>query len=243
MPHEQILWTEPRRDVVADRSALEGERDFDVAIVGAGYSGLWTAYYLSRLVPGLAIGVLEAESVGHGASGRNGGWCTGALSGIDGMLADPRTREAALALQRAVFDAVDEVGRVAAKEAIDCHYRKGGSIRLATNEPQKRALLHHLEHRAELGLGIDDERWLDADACAAHVRSPRTLGGVFTPHCASLHPARLVNGLALAVERAGVRIFEHSPVRRLSHGRVETGSGASSRTSRCPVPSSRSTTC
>ncbi len=224
MSHEQILWTEPRQEG-GDRSCLVGTRDFDVAIVGAGYSGLWTAYYLSRIAPGLSVAILEAEVVGHGASGRNGGWCTGTLSGIDGLLEDPRTREPALALQRAVFDAVDEVGRIAAKEAIDCDYRKGGSIHLATNEPQRASLRRHLAHRARLGLEEADEHWLDAEDCARHLRSPRTLGGVFTPHCASLHPARLARGLALAAERAGVHIFEGTPVRRLGPGLVETEAG------------------
>lgn len=66
---------------------MSGEADFDVAIVGAGFSGLWTAHYLKRLRPELRVALVEAEVAGFGASGRNGGWCIGLLAGIEGHLA------------------------------------------------------------------------------------------------------------------------------------------------------------
>src|SRR5262245_59123058 len=96
----------------------------DVAIVGAGYTGLWTAYYLKQREPGLRIGIFEAERVGFGASGRNGGWCVGMAWGVEPMLHNPATRSRGVDLARALFDTVDEVGRVCQAENIDAHYAK-----------------------------------------------------------------------------------------------------------------------
>ena len=99
--------------------AAEGETEVDVAIIGAGYTGLWTAYYLKQLDPALNIAVLEAEVAGFGAAGRNGGWCSAYLSGIEYWLDKPDTREAAIRLQKLMFDAVSEVGGVATDENFD----------------------------------------------------------------------------------------------------------------------------
>ena len=102
----------------------------DVAIVGAGYTGLWSAYYLKRAEPSLTITIFEAEVAGFGASGRNGGWCIGDAWGTAALLDDPETRSRGVALKRALFDTVDEVGRVSQAEDIDCHYARGGTLRL-----------------------------------------------------------------------------------------------------------------
>ena len=187
------LWLASLPEPIEPRPPLAGDLSADVAIVGAGYTGLWAAYYLSVLDPGLRVVVLEAEVAGFGASGRNGGWCTGALAGIDGLLARASRREAGLALQRAVFDAVDEVGRVAEKERIECHYAKGGSLRVATSPVQREHLQAHLEEIVSWGLG-DDYTWLEPDAVTERLRISRCHGAVFTPHCAALHPARLARG-------------------------------------------------
>jgi glycine/D-amino acid oxidase-like deaminating enzyme len=197
----------------------------DVAIIGAGFSGLWTAYYLARLRPELRIAVLEAEVAGFGASGRNGGWCIGLLAGMEGLLAHTDRRAQGIALQRALFDTVDEVGRVASAEGIDCHYRKGGSVRVAVTQPQLRELRERLGGIAA-HFGPDDFRWLGPDECAERVRVPGALGGFYFPHCAALQPARLVRGLAATVERLGVRIHERSPVTRIEPGRAVTARGA-----------------
>ena len=164
------LWHATVDDAFEPRAPLEGEREVDVAIVGAGYSGLWTAYYLARLDPGLRIAIVEAEVAGFGASGRNGGWATGGLSGVEGLIARPEQRADGIALQRAVFDAVDQVGRVAEAEGIDCDYKKGGSIHVATSARQLEAARAHMRHLAEWGIGDEDYRWLDARDCDRHVQ-------------------------------------------------------------------------
>jgi glycine/D-amino acid oxidase-like deaminating enzyme len=219
------LWLDTLPEPVIPRAPLDGATDADVAIVGAGYSGLWTAYYLARLRPELRIAVLEAEVAGFGASGRNGGWCIGLLAGLDGLLARPERREQGLALQRAMVDTVDEVGRVASAEGIDCHYRKGGSVRVAITEPQLHALREFASALAPV-FAPGDVRWLGPEECDAHVRMPGALGGFYFRHCAALHPARLARGLAARVEQLGVRIFERTPVTRIESGRAVSARGA-----------------
>jgi glycine/D-amino acid oxidase-like deaminating enzyme len=218
------LWLDTLPEALAPRAPLDGDASVDVAIVGAGFSGLWTAYYLARLRPELRIAVLEAEIAGFGASGRNGGWCIGLLAGIEGLLARPERRAQALALQRATFDAVDEVGRVASAEGIDCHFRKGGSVRVAITAAQLERMRETLGSLDEL-FTPDDFRWLDAGECDARVRVRGAVGGFYFAHCAALQPARLARGLAESVERLGVCIYERSRVTRLEPGRAVTGRG------------------
>jgi len=118
------------------RPAISGDIDADVAIVGAGYTGMWTAYYLLQRDPSLKVVLLEANVVGFGASGRNGGWCSGLLPmGLDAIAAES-SRDEAVRLQRAMFDTVGEVARVVASEGIDCHWQQGGWVAVARNELQ-----------------------------------------------------------------------------------------------------------
>ena len=218
------FWLDSLPEPVLPRAPLDGDADADVAIVGAGFSGLWTAYYLKQLRPALRVAVLEAEVAGYGASGRNGGWCVGLLAGVEGLLHRPERRDQALALQRATTDAVDEVGRVAAAEGIDCHYRKGGAVRVAVNGAQLHALHEFWDPLAPI-FAPGDLRWLEPADCDAHVRMRGARGGFWFRHCAALHPARLARGLASCVERLGVRIYERSPVTRIESGRAQTACG------------------
>jgi len=112
------FWHDSLPEPIEPRAPLARDEQVDVVIVGAGYTGLWTAYYLKTLQPDLRVAVVEAEVAGFGASGRNGGWCEGFLAGLDSQLEDTRQRAQALALQRAMFDTVDEIGRVAESEGI-----------------------------------------------------------------------------------------------------------------------------
>jgi glycine/D-amino acid oxidase-like deaminating enzyme len=221
----QSFWHDSLPGSLVPRPALESEQSVDVAIVGAGYSGLWTAWYLSNLDPGLRIAIVEAEIAGFGASGRNGGWAVGSLAGLEAVYDDPALRGQGLALQRALFDSVDEIGRVCASEGIDCHWVKGGNVTVATAPAHREGLLADLEHARSLGFGESDYRWLEPEACRALVRNEANLGGLFMPHCAALHPARLARGLAEAVERRGVRLYEASPATALEPGCVVTRSG------------------
>lgn len=225
-PHEISLWhdTVPDDDFTL-RPALPGDVDADVAIVGAGYTGLWTAYYLQRRDPSLRIVVVEAEFAGFGASGRNGGWCSALLPmGFEAVAAD-HGRDAAARLQRAMNDTVDEVGRVASAEGIDCHWAKGGTFRAARNPAHVPRLKAEVAEYREFGFGDDDLRWVDAAEAASIIDSTHQVGGVYTPHCAAVHPTRLVRGLAGVVEAAGVRIHESTRVLDLQPGRLVTDHG------------------
>ncbi len=205
--------------------SLAGSAEADVAIVGAGFTGLWTAYYLARHDPGLRIVVCEREIAGFGASGRNGGWCSALFPASLGKLARMSGRDAAIAMQHAMHATVDEVGAVAAAEGIDCHWAKGGTVMLARSPAQLERARAEIEEAREFGFEAADLRLLTpAEACAM-AGATEVLGGTFTPHCAAIHPARLLRGLLSAVRRAGVVVYERTPVLSIQPGRVVTAAG------------------
>ena len=194
----------------------------DVAIVGAGYTGLWTAYYLARADPSLRIAVLEAHYAGFGASGRNGGWCSGLFPVGVGKLARRYGRDRAVAMHKALAATVDEVGRAAAAEGIDCSYAKGGTVALARSAAQLRRAEAEAAEADEYGL---DVTLLDAAAAREKCGATGVLGGTFSPDCAALQPAALVRGLATAAERHGVTIHEGTRALRVGRGSVVTDHG------------------
>jgi len=219
------FWFSTLDEPVQPRAPLDGDEQFDVAIVGAGYTGLWTAYYLKQREPSCRIAVVEAEVAGFGASGRNGGWCAYHFSGLEGLMADPNKRESALALQRAMFDAVDEVGRASASAGIDCDYAKGGALIAGRSRPDLERLREEHDEMIEYGFSEEDFRWLDDSAFAERARIDGALGGLYTPHCAALQPAKLACGLASFLEASGVSVFEQSPVRTIAKGLLTTDRG------------------
>lgn len=198
----------------------------DVAIVGAGFTGLWTAYYLKQLEPGLRIAVLEAERVGFGASGRNGGWCMGMAWGVQGLLARAKTRSRGFALARALFDTVDEVGRVCQAENIDAHFAKGGSLSVATVPFHAEQSRKGIEALHAAGFGEDDYRWLPPPEARTRLNIAPNHGAAYFRHCAAIQPARLVLGLADVVRAQGTTIHEGTPVLEIAPGEVRTRHGA-----------------
>ncbi|MCV7229434.1 FAD-dependent oxidoreductase [Mycolicibacterium komossense] len=202
------------------RPALGSSLDVDVAIVGAGYTGLWSAYYLKKAQPDLRIAVLEARFAGFGASGRNGGWLTNSITGGAAHLARAHGRAAATAQQRALNATVDEVIAVAASEGIDADIHKGGELNVAYTPAQHARLLADAQ-AAKKWPGTDVELLSGTDS-AERINVAGTLGGLWHPHCARIHPVKLVRGLADVVERLGVTIYENTPVLGISRGRVDT---------------------
>lgn len=205
-------------DALERRPGLDGDAEADVVIVGGGLTGLWTAWYLSEREPSTRILVLEKEIAGFGASGRNGGWCSALFPRSTASLAKAHGRDAALAMRRAMIDTVDEVGRAAATAGIDCDYAKAGTLLYARSSVQERA--GHTDIDDAAAYGADPLEWWGPERVAAGAR-----GGVFDPNCARLHPAKLVRGLATALEARGVRILEGTTVTRFEPGRVETDRG------------------
>jgi glycine/D-amino acid oxidase-like deaminating enzyme len=206
-------------------SPLDGDLDVDVAIVGAGYTGLWTAYYLAAADPHLRIAVLERDVVGFGASGRNGGWCSALLATGIGTLARRHGRGPAIAMQTAMYETVDEVGRVIVAEGIDAHYAKGGTVTLARTEAQEQRLTEELAEARSFGFGEEHLRRLSAEEARACCRATGTRMALYTPDCAAIHPLRLAHGLAGAVQRMGVRICEHTTVTSIEPARLRTDRG------------------
>jgi glycine/D-amino acid oxidase-like deaminating enzyme len=206
-------------DPLERRPALDGDADADIAIVGGGLTGLWTAWYLLERDPGARILVLEKETAGFGASGRNGGWCSALFPRSTASLAKTHGRDAALAMRRAMIGTVAEVGRAAADAGVDCDYARAGTVVYTRSAPQERAARAEVSEAA--GHGVDPLEWWDAE----RVGAAGATGAVYDPNCARLHPAKLVRGLARALEARGVRIAEGTTVTRVDPGRVETDRG------------------
>lgn len=213
------FWLENSGDELTPRPALVHSTDVDVAILGGGYTGLWTAYYLLRAVPGLNVAIIEKEIVGYGASGRNGGWCSSKFPVTPGMLERRYGRERARALMLAMNDAVDDIAHVCQREEIDAHFHKGGILTLARGEHHLPILRAALDGYARLGLG-EHYQWLSAAQALERVRVTNVDGAMFAVENASVHPARLVRGLARAIEKRGGVIYERTEV-------VDFKSGAS----------------
>jgi glycine/D-amino acid oxidase-like deaminating enzyme len=221
---EVSYWWRARGGFPPRRPSLPGPADADVCIVGAGFTGLWTAYYLKRADPSLRIVVLEAAFAGFGASGRNGGWLTSALPGSREHYArGPGGREAVLELQRQLRETVDEVGRVCTAEGIEADLVKGGELSVAATPAQHERLRAELTAGRAWGLGENEVRYLGPAELASRVRIAGGLGALYSPHCARIQPAKLVTGLAEAVQRAGVQIYEATPVTRIEPGRLGGG--------------------
>jgi len=211
------FWLETAGEALTPRPALERSAEVDVAILGAGYSGLWTAYYLLRENPGLSVAVLEKEIAGFGASGRNGGWVSPRFPVTATMLERRYGREAARSLFLAMMDSVDEIGRVCAEEQIDASFRKGGYLSLARGAHQLASIQGSFAAFDRLGLG-DRHKMLSAQEARERLNATRLEGALYSPDCASVHPGRLARGLARAVERRGGVIYEQTEVTDFEQG-------------------------
>lgn len=206
------------------RPALEGDTDADVAIVGAGYTGLWAAYYLLEADPSLRVVILEKEHVGFGASGRNGGWASAIFPISLGHVAKTSSRQQALALQGAMNDTVDEIGSVLDSEGIDADFAKQGFVSLARSTAQLQRAKASIADSAAFGLP-HQWRLLSGAEASDLVEATDIHGGMFTDHCALIHPGKLVRGLAEVVERRGARIHESTTVTSIDPHRVSTARG------------------
>jgi glycine/D-amino acid oxidase-like deaminating enzyme len=221
------FWLETAGEDLTPRPSLPGPTDADVAILGAGFTGLWTAYYLLRRDPSLRVVVLEAEIAGFGASGRNGAWVSSGFPVTPGELQRRFGREAARGLLLEMRRSVEEVGRVAEAEGIDARYYRGGQLRVARGQSQLPAIEQAYRSLQALDLE-EDVRLLDAEETAERIRITDVMGALYNPHCATIHPARLARGLARVVERLGGEIFEQTPVTDYEGGanpKFVTGSG------------------
>lgn len=227
-----LWWDQLPDDLTMPLGApLEGDAGFDVAIVGGGYTGLWTAYYLQQADPTVRICVIEANVAGFGASGRNGGWASALFPASLRQLAQRSDRETAVRMKQIMHDTVDEIGRVASDEGWEIDWRKGGTIGVARSPLQLKRAEEEIADMRTWGFGANDYSLLSPDETKARVRMTSALGATFTPHCAAINPARLVRLLAMSVASRGVRIFELTPATSIEPGVVRTQHG----TVRAPI--------
>ena len=204
---------------------LDGSIDVDVAIVGAGMTGLWTAWYLLQRDPTLDIAIVERETVGFGASGRNGGWCSALLPTSLTRIARRHGTGAAQRMQQAMHDSVTEVENFVASRGARSIVHRGGTIDLARSAPQAARLRHEIEEYHGFGFDDEDYRWLDAAEATAMCAAEDTLGAMYTPHCATVHPLRLTHAIGRAVLAAGAKIYEHTTATAIEPGKLITEAG------------------
>jgi glycine/D-amino acid oxidase-like deaminating enzyme len=206
------------------RAALDGDTTADVAIIGAGYTGLWTAYYLKKADPGLNVIVIEKEFAGFGASGRNGGWLTGGFAWNHARYLKTSTEAGVRGMVAAMNTTVDEVIRVTEAEGIDADIRRTDELMVATLPAQLGRMQDEVAHRRHWG-EEDRVHEIGGEELANRIRVPGALGAMVVTNVARVQPAKLVRGLAAAVEKLGVRIVEGTTVTALEKGVVTTDKG------------------
>ncbi|MCO6187672.1 FAD-binding oxidoreductase [Rhizobium sp. L1K21] len=225
------FWYADIGGVPAKRAPLPGDQQADVCIVGAGYTGLWTAYYLKKANPALSIVIVEREFAGFGASGRNGGWLSGGFEWSREKYLKNATRAKVIAMQRAMAGTVDEVERVTREEGIDADLIRVDKLLAATNKAQMVRLEEDYQFQLDWETPKESLAILSAAQAAERINIANLEGGLLLRNVARVQPAKLVRGLAAAVERLGVTIYEGTTVGRISKGIVETDRG----TVRAPV--------
>ncbi|MEA2487813.1 MAG: hypothetical protein QOF16_1467, partial [Actinomycetota bacterium] len=219
------LWFDGLDEDVTPRPSLDHDVAVDIAVVGAGYTGLWTAYYLLQADPNLNIAIVEQEVTGFGASGRNGGWCSALFAPGNDKVAKIYGHDAAIAMQRAMIDTLDEFEKVLSSENIDAAWRRAGTLTLVTSPAHEERIRAEVDDAPRWGLTDADYRWLDQAQVRERLNVAGVTGAAFTPHCAAIDPARLVRGLARAVEARGATIYEKTMARAIGPGTVTTDRG------------------
>lgn len=217
------LWFDTLDEAVAPRAHLQADGDLDVVVVGAGFTGLWTALELLSRESSMRVAVVEKEVAGFGASGRNGGWCSALFAVSPGRIARTAGLPAMHDLRRAMQDTVDEVGRRSSQEGIDCQFKKGGTLVVARSPAQLARLRAELDELRDLGVDEKDEAFLSPAEAGGLLGASGILGALYTPHCAAVHPGRLVRGIARAVEARGARIYERTEALEVTGGDASSG--------------------
>ncbi len=206
---------------IETRRKLDSDISVDIAIVGGGFTGLYLAYYLKKHDPALRISLLEARYCGFGASGRNGGWVSALVPFPKGKIEDDYSLEMARAVDKAMVDGLEEIQRVIELEAIDCEFRRGGTLFLARNKIQEERLKNNVEEENRYRHS-PPHVWLDSGELSCHLKNVDALGAAYDEACARVQPAKLVRGLADVVESLGVDIYEDTSVVGIVPGSLTT---------------------
>jgi glycine/D-amino acid oxidase-like deaminating enzyme len=203
------LWQ--ARQEIKPRNTINANKSFDIAIVGGGFSGLWSAYHLKKLQPSLSIAIFEKEYVGFGASGRNGGWASAEYPTSSKRLIREHGEESYKALRQELISSIDEIGAISAENKWDIDFAKGGSFVFAKNKGQLQRISKEID---------SEHRYLNKDQTQELIGLPSALGAVFTPHCACLNPFKLTRALFEYLLNSGVEIFEKTEVSNIDSGKI-----------------------
>ena len=188
---------------------------FDVAIVGGGFSGMWTAYHLLGENPGLSIAIIDAQQPGFGASGRNGGWCSAFSPMSLQAVARIYGRESAIDLQMALVHSVKEIGEFVSRQKLDCGWRMAGTLSFASHAAQLQRLQESVLSFREYNFDESFITLLSADEASQRIQVPDTLGATYSPHCAALHPGKLVDGLVKYLIQQDVQFYGSTVVSKI----------------------------
>ena len=192
---------------ITARDCVKAANSFDVAIIGGGFSGLWSAYHLKQLQPSLKIAIFEQKYVGYGASGRNGGWASAEYPTSNSRLIKEHGVQTYNNLRKSLIESIDEIGQIAKSNAWQIEYAKGGALVFATNKAQLTRISSEID---------DEHKFLSKDQASELLNVANIKGGIYTPHCAALNPFNLTQSLAKYLESNGVKIFEESKVEEIS---------------------------
>ena len=204
------------RDANEAHVPLVGEHETDIAIIGGGFTGLWSAYFLKRLDPNVRIALVEQGRLGYGASGRNGGMACGTLDQSHGAAIEHFGRKEAEKMAR-----VAERNYAAfAAFAADCDFEHKGFLHPALLPQHMEAFKE--ESEAAVSVGAPEWKMLSADEMRKELDSPLYLGGAFSIEGGSVNPMKLVTKLKKEAERSGVEIFENTKVERLQAHEIAT---------------------
>ena len=223
-PHRSF-WLQEIAGDAPEAPALQGEIKADVAIMGGGFVGLWTAIRIKEHEPACEVVVLEQDICGGGASGRNGGFVLSWMSKLS-SLAKLFGIQEALRIARGSEQAIDEIGEFCRRNRIDADFRKGGWLWTATSAAQLNAWEGVVRHCEKNGVRAFER--LDPAEVARRAGSPAHRAGVFVETAAVVQPAALVRGLRRAALSLGVRIFENTKIdafSRTSPVAIRTGAG------------------
>ncbi|MCC6144306.1 MAG: FAD-dependent oxidoreductase, partial [Candidatus Hydrogenedentes bacterium] len=213
--HVPVSYWHETVDVVPGPELAE-DTTADVCIVGGGFTGLSAAWFLKHLAPDLDVVIIERGVVGHGASGRNGGFAM-PLIGWDLLycvekLGDEKARE----LYALMYQAVDHVKWMVREFGVQCDLEATGYLLLNTCKGRERRARRELEAAHRLGF---DHEWIDKQDLGEFIQSDQFISGVFDPHPCILNPAKLARGMKTVVEGMGVRVYEQTPLVELIDGK------------------------
>ena len=210
----QSLWAED--SLKWEFAEIDQDETFDIVIVGGGYSGLWTAHHLLDLNPNLSVAIVDARQPGFGASGRNGGWCSAFSPMSLEAVAAQSDRQGAIDLQNALVTSVDEIGAYIASSGIDCGWHKGGTMSFASNQLQLQRITENVRMSRDFGYDDSFVDFLSPSQAEDRVRIHGSHGASYSPHCAALNPAQLVDGLVRQLSARNVRFFGSTRVMEIN---------------------------